>query len=291
MKIDSGRLPAGVLALPPPGTLSLRRLAPEPALAPYVAWSWSVEWDLRDHRPHRQVTLPHPSAHLVIETGVDATHAVTVNGPSSARFERVLEGQGRVVAVRFQPAGLRPFLRPVEGLRPLMRSLVDVVAPAGEVMSFVPRCSWVDVAEEVRAEPDTTRAMRRLQRALAYLPLAVDAVVAERVRTMNRLVARIVDGPTIVDVSDLARRSGLHPRKLQRDFAAWIGPGPKAVIRRHRLQAVVTAADRGVADWAGIAADLGYYDQAHLIRDFTNTFGVSPAAYARSLIDAQEEPP
>ncbi|MGH3223253.1 MAG: AraC family transcriptional regulator [Streptosporangiaceae bacterium] len=33
-------------------------------------------------------------------------------------------------------------------------------------------------------------------------------------------------------------------------------------------------------DWAALAADLGYADQAHLTRDFTATIGVSPARYA-----------
>ncbi|MFJ9752413.1 hypothetical protein ACIRVM_42525, partial [Streptomyces chartreusis] len=34
-------------------------------------------------------------------------------------------------------------------------------------------------------------------------------------------------------------------------------------------------------DWATLAADLGYADQAHLVRDFTATVGVPPTAYAQ----------
>lgn len=34
-------------------------------------------------------------------------------------------------------------------------------------------------------------------------------------------------------------------------------------------------------DWAEVAAELGYADQAHLTREFTATIGVAPAAYAR----------
>jgi AraC-like DNA-binding protein len=33
-------------------------------------------------------------------------------------------------------------------------------------------------------------------------------------------------------------------------------------------------------DWAGIAADLGYADQAHFTRDFKDMFGESPTHYA-----------
>jgi AraC-like DNA-binding protein len=34
-------------------------------------------------------------------------------------------------------------------------------------------------------------------------------------------------------------------------------------------------------DWADLAVELGFADQAHLIRAFTATVGTSPAAYAR----------
>jgi len=33
-------------------------------------------------------------------------------------------------------------------------------------------------------------------------------------------------------------------------------------------------------DWAGLAVDLGYHDQAHLIRDFKAQVGFTPAVYA-----------
>jgi AraC-like DNA-binding protein len=40
------------------------------------------------------------------------------------------------------------------------------------------------------------------------------------------------------------------------------------------------AGDGGEAvDWAALAADLGYADQAHLTRDFTATVGVPPSRY------------
>ena len=34
-------------------------------------------------------------------------------------------------------------------------------------------------------------------------------------------------------------------------------------------------------DWAGLALALGYYDQAHFIRDFRRLVGCAPADYAR----------
>ncbi|MEO5873514.1 MAG: helix-turn-helix domain-containing protein, partial [Streptosporangiaceae bacterium] len=69
----------------------------------------------------------------------------------------------------------------------------------------------------------------------------------------------------------------------QRLFAEYVGVSPKWVLRRARLQKAATRADRGdTIDWAALAAELGYADQAHLVRDFTATVGLPPARYTRS---------
>jgi AraC-like DNA-binding protein len=55
------------------------------------------------------------------------------------------------------------------------------------------------------------------------------------------------------------------------------------VIRRYRLhEAAARAAEGAGLDLVGLAAELGYSDQAHLTRDFTATIGVPPAKYARA---------
>jgi len=55
-------------------------------------------------------------------------------------------------------------------------------------------------------------------------------------------------------------------------------------IQRYR---VVEAAERLVADvsndFARLALDLGYADQAHFIRDFRKLVGCPPAGYARTI--------
>ena len=87
----------------------------------------------------------------------------------------------------------------------------------------------------------------------------------------------------IVRVEQAAAAAGLGVRALQRLFATFVGVGPKAVLVRYRMHDAVAALDDGDDDLAGLAASLGWYDQAHFCRDFRAVVGSTPSAYqARS---------
>ena len=83
-------------------------------------------------------------------------------------------------------------------------------------------------------------------------------------------------------MDDLARRLSMSTRSLQRLFADHVGLGPKWVINRCRIhQAAEVAAGAAAVDWAALAAELGYSDQSHLVREFTAAVGTPPDRYAR----------
>jgi transcriptional regulator GlxA family with amidase domain len=95
------------------------------------------------------------------------------------------------------------------------------------------------------------------------------------------MVERISTDQALRRVASLAEVLRLPERRLQRLFAEYVGVSPKWVMRRARLLEAAHRADAGdVVDWAALALDLGYADQAHLTRDFTATLGVPPARYA-----------
>jgi transcriptional regulator GlxA family with amidase domain len=68
-------------------------------------------------------------------------------------------------------------------------------------------------------------------------------------------------------------------------FREQLGPPPKTVARLVRFQRAVgsLARTRGYR-LAEIAQACGYYDQAHLSRDFRELAGVSPSAFESSLL-------
>jgi len=95
------------------------------------------------------------------------------------------------------------------------------------------------------------------------------------------IVERIIADPSLRRVASLSDAFGMPERRLQRLFADYVGVSPKWVMRRARLhEAALRAEEVGDVDWASLAADLGYSDQAHLTRDFTATLGMPPARYA-----------
>ena len=80
-------------------------------------------------------------------------------------------------------------------------------------------------------------------------------------------------------VASIAGRIGWSRKHLARRFADEIGLGPKSVSRIVRLNRAMAAARAGDGGWAGIAADCGYADQAHLVREFRDLAGASPTAW------------
>ncbi|MDF2725313.1 MAG: AraC family transcriptional regulator, partial [Paenibacillus sp.] len=64
----------------------------------------------------------------------------------------------------------------------------------------------------------------------------------------------------------------------------YVGVSPKWVIQRYRLHEAAEQMERGeVADWAKLSLELGYYDQAHLIKAFKAIVGKSPEQYSKAV--------
>ena len=82
----------------------------------------------------------------------------------------------------------------------------------------------------------------------------------------------------------MANRLGLSSRQFERRFRNVVGIPPKLFSRMQRFQRVFqTMEDR--ANWVDAAVSCGYYDQAHLIRDFRQFSGTTPTALLAEEFD------
>lgn len=241
------------------------RFHPPCALEPWVEHFWTTHWDLGDDPPYHQDVLPHPSINVVLEPGRSE-----VVGVMTGKFTRVLEGQGRVVAAMFWPAGFHAFYRgPV-------RELTDRRVSLGDIFDVD-----VDALEErVFCAADDAQRIQPLEELL----LRTGPQLSDDATKVRAWVAMVVSDPAILRVDQLAKRVDTNVRTLQRLFARYVGVSPKWVIRRNRLhEAAERLADPKPPDLAALAVELGYADQAHFIRDFGELVGSTPAEYVRQL--------
>jgi AraC-like DNA-binding protein len=91
-----------------------------------------------------------------------------------------------------------------------------------------------------------------------------------------------------VRVRDIANSAGFSQRRLIELFTAAVGITPKRfgrILRFHRATALARTA---AFDWTRIAHECGYYDQAHLIRDFRELAEVTPSGLIRASVHVKE---
>jgi Helix-turn-helix domain len=232
--------------------LRLDRHKPSDSLAPFVDYYWIVRWDLRGRPPYDQTVLPHPNVNLAFEAS-----GAGIFGVDRRLFTRSLSGLGLGFGIRFTAGGFRPFWQ-----APISQ-LTDRVVPAARL--FGPRAEKTRQAIMAAGAFDADDGqMTGFAEALLHSVLPERDPLAEQAAA---LVSRITDDPGLRRVDQLS--------------ADYVGVSPKWVMRRARLHEAAERADSGEpVDWAALASDLGYADQAHLTRDFTVTIGVPPTRYA-----------
>lgn len=85
--------------------------------------------------------------------------------------------------------------------------------------------------------------------------------------------------PDICNVAQLAERTGLQPRSLERLCKRYFGFPPKMVLRRQRFLRSLAQFMSGRRSWSE-SLDRQYFDQAHFVRDFRSFMGMTPSEYA-----------
>jgi AraC-like DNA-binding protein len=101
-------------------------------------------------------------------------------------------------------------------------------------------------------------------------------------RGLDRCAAAIaaLEAAPARPIAEIAAELGISHGHLDREFTRVVGMSPRTlarVLRVRRLLEEIDVQDR--VAWTRHAADLGWYDQSHLVRDLTRHTGVPPSAY------------
>ncbi len=153
---------------------------------------------------------------------------------------------------------------------------VDPVAVAGRVAELMGIWSpAADLRERLLGAPDP-EAMLDLVVACLFEKLDPDVPGLER---CERAVAMVQEDP-VRPIADVAAALGISHGHLDREFTRIVGLAPRRLSRLLRVERLLEAidTDRGVT-WADLAAQLGWADQSHMIRDFKRHTGSAPSAY------------
>lgn len=87
-----------------------------------------------------------------------------------------------------------------------------------------------------------------------------------------------------IKISELAERSSLSVRQLERRFKNASGLLPKQFARTRRLRAAaVDLIENSDLSWANRAAEIGFTDQSHLIHEFVSLTKRSPNSFAEKF--------
>jgi AraC-like DNA-binding protein len=260
------REPARGILVSPDGVEN-GRLDPSNDLADFVEHYWWVTWNVP--APTVSEVLSYPSVHVVFE-GSEARVVGVVRG----RFTRRLEGRGEVFGIKFRPGMFRPLCaEPVVALTNRSRPLAAELGAQGRSLSSrLWRCDSVVDRAKLAEEALREVAPERMPKAV----LARDVV--ERIRSDSELRS----------VALVSAAVELPERSLQRLFRECVGVSPKWVVRRFRLQEAAQRLATTEATVATVASELGYFDQAHFVRDFKSVVGRTPVGYARETSSSRK---
>jgi AraC-like DNA-binding protein len=233
---------------------------------------WTLESDGQSVQPER--ILPDGCVELVLNFGArfsqldDDKHRLQPRsflvGQMTGPILISATGPVQLLGIRFHPGGTLPFLR-----LPL-HEITDQVVDLGSLSSKLER-------ELLNVTSKSQLLMEKVN--------AVEAFLTERLLNTKEnswlmmLAARIVDSGGLVSVDRLASDAGISSRQLERRFLREVGLGPKLLGRIIRFQQVFRAIEQCNSAWAEIAIECGYYDQAHLIRDFNQFARQTPTVF------------
>lgn len=242
-----------------------REIVPHPALRPHVDRFW-VDVPEAPSAPEPRHILPDGCIDVLLvlpqrwlSVVGTMTRALVIEAPPLA-----------TAAVRFRPGAAAAFLGVAA------HELTDARVAANDLA-----LPWLD--ERLLDAPDPLAAVASLERAL----LARLRQLSPRRGTAPQLVAHVVGAcfgalptaPAPLTVQELAADCGYSRQRLTRLVLEEVGIGAKELLRVGRLQrAVVELQEQPGVPLAQTALELGYFDQAHMCRDFRALVGLSPAA-------------
>jgi AraC-like DNA-binding protein len=249
---------------------------PRPPLSDFVELFWFSEGTPATHAKER--LLPTGTTELVINLHAeslrvyesdrpehfDSFRGAVVCGAHSEYFVVDTAQQAWLAGIHFKPGGAFPFFR----------------LPANELYN---RHVSLETLWGVRAGAIREQLLAARTSAARFRILELALFQASRRRTRHPAVTfaiQTLQAEPGRRISEVTGQIGLSARRFIQLFSEEVGLTPKQFSRVQRFQAVLRRIHgRAQVDWADVALDCGYFDQAHFIHDFRAFCGLSPTHF------------
>ncbi len=267
--------------------MQYREIKPSPALAPFIECFWLLE---NNEQPSIKAPperlLPDGCIELILNFGARFREH-TEDNRLRVQPSRFLVGQmtrpvlisptgpAKLLGIRFNPGGTVPFLR------------LDMKEIANQIVSLSDVSTRLEskILERASQAQDLAEKLRLIQQLLeSHLHRPPVAVTS-----LQPVISRILESAGRVSIDALAQDMAISARQLERRFLFDVGIGPKALCRILRFQQVFRLIDHCDENWAGVAVECGYYDQAHLIKDFQQFAGQAPTVLLEHFTPFSEQ--
>jgi len=255
--------------------MSFLTLRPSPPLADVIQLYWIYQGKTPAHAFERVLPMGREEILINLSDGElrcyeedgrlhHRTSGPLVTGLHRSSYVIDTRQQSAIMGVHFKPGGIWRLLgipaHELSDARVEMQALFG--SDACELMDRLIRTPWLQ--ERLRTVDS--------------------ALCARRFKNLHPAVtwaaAQISRYPTAVRVTALAEESGLSMRRFGELFTMQVGVGPKSFLRLQRFHATSRHIHAAQApDWCDIAGHMGYADQAHMIREFREFSGLTPATY------------
>lgn len=218
-------------------------------------------------RPHQilNIHLAEPYRVRLDGGALSTSPEIGVVGPQTYRRAHVhLSGRIHVFNILFQPTGLNRLI----GIN--MTSLVDEDPAASDVLGH----SATTLGDAVRAASDFLERVAAVERWIAAM--LDEQGPEDPIGPVAREMIAVRGGARI---EDLVAKSGLSASQFQRRFAKQVGMTPKLFARTIRFdRALIARRSAPRRPWTDIIHDLGYFDQAHFVRECHAFAGLAPSS-------------
>jgi AraC-like DNA-binding protein len=218
-------------------------------------------------RPHQILNIHLADPYRVrIDGGpANVTPEMSLVGPQTYRRAHVyLSGTVHVFNILFQPTGLNRLV----GIN--MTCLVNQDPAASDALGR----SAITLGDAVRAAQNFRERVAAAER---WVGMLLDK--REPDGAIDHASRLLIAARGHVRIEDLVGKSGLSTSQFQRRFATQVGLTPKLFARTIRFdRALIARRNDPRKPWTEIIHELGYFDQAHFIRECHAFTGLPPGS-------------